>query len=163
MATQTGSDISRDDIVRHNKILVGVDGSPGSRTALRFAIAEAALRGAEVEAVAAWQAPAYAYTGVAVMPPVVELSEAATAALNEAIEQERAGLTGAAADVAVNQVVVQGAAAAVLIDRAEAADLLVVGSRGYGGFRGLLLGSVSHQCVSHAPCPVVVVPSDTDD
>lgn len=149
--------------IRHNKILVGVDGSPGSRAALRFAIAEAAIRGSEVEAVASWQAPAYAYTGVAVMPPVVELSEAATAALEEAISEERQGLSDAQAQVTVTAVVVQGPAAAVLIDRSHQADLLVVGSRGYGGFRGLLLGSVSHQCVSHAHCPVVVVPTAADD
>lgn len=152
-----------DDFGQFGKVLVGVDGSDGSRAALRFAIAEAALRDAEVEAVASWQAPAYSYTGVAVMPPVVELSEAASIALKEAIAEEREGLTGRAAQVAVTAEVVQGPAAAVLIDRSREADLLVVGSRGYGGFRGLLLGSVSHQCVSHAHCPVVVVPSGTDE
>jgi nucleotide-binding universal stress UspA family protein len=143
-------------------IVVGVDGSEGSRAALRFAIHEAALRGATVDAVSSWQSPAYAYTGVAVMPPVVELAEAATAMLHETIADETSGLTGPAAEVTVNPVVVEGPAAAMLIERSRDAELLVVGSRGYGGFRGLLLGSVSHQAASHAHCPVVVVPTRSD-
>ncbi len=148
---------------RTGRIVVGVDGSEGSRAALRFALEEAALRGAEVDAVATWQAPPYAYTGVAVAPPVLDLSESAEAALDEAVTQERAALDGHTAEVVVNQVVVHGAAAPVLIERSREADLLVVGSRGFGGFRGLLLGSVSHQCASHAHCPVVVVPAGSDD
>ena len=144
-------------------IVVGVDGSAGSRNALRWAISEAALRGATVEAVTTWQSPSYAYTGVAVMPPVVELAEAAAAALDETIAAETAVLTGSDAAVTIEQVVVEGPAAAVLIERARDADLLVVGSRGHGGFRGLLLGSVSHQCASHAHCPVVVIPAGADE
>jgi nucleotide-binding universal stress UspA family protein len=144
-------------------IVVGVDGSEGSRAALRWAIAEGALRDASVDAVITWQSPTYAYTGVAVMPPVVELAGAATAALDETLAAETAGLTGAEADVTITPVVVEGPAAAVLIERSRTADLLVVGSRGYGGFRGLLLGSVSHQCASHARCPVVVVPLHDED
>jgi nucleotide-binding universal stress UspA family protein len=144
-------------------IVVGVDGSHGSRLALRWAIGEAALRGTDIEAVATWQSPTYAYTGVAVMPPIVELGDAASEALDQAIAAEVAGATGADADVVVRPVVVEGPAAAVLIERSREADLLVVGSRGYGGFRGLLLGSVSHQCASHAECPVVVVPARDAD
>lgn len=144
-------------------IVVGIDGSPGSRAALRWAIAEAALRGVDVEAVITWQSPTYAYTGVAVMPPVVELADAAREALAETVTAERAGLPADQADVTVEQVVAEGPAASILIERSRDADLLVVGSRGFGGFRGLLLGSVSHQCASHAHCPVVVVPFRDDD
>lgn len=144
-------------------ILVGVDGSPGSRAALRWAVAEAALRGASVDALITWQTPNYAYAGVAVMPPVTELGEAAAAALDDTIATERAELSGAEADVEIRPVVVEGPASSHLIERSADADLLVVGSRGYGGFRGLLLGSVSHQCASHAHCPVVVVPHRDDD
>lgn len=144
-------------------ILVGVDGSPGSRTALRWAITEAALRGASIDALITWQTPTYAYAGASVMPPIAELGEAAAGALDDVITAEREGLTGAEADVEVRPVVVEGPTAAHLIERSADADLLVVGSRGYGGFRGLLLGSVSHQCASHAHCPVVVVPHRDDD
>ena len=143
-------------------IVVGVDGSPGSRAALRWAIAEARLRNSTVEATITWQTPTYAYTGVAVMPPIDELGEAAKAAVEDTIAAEIAELSGDAASVEVRPIVVEGPAAAVLIERSADAELLVVGSRGFGGFRGLLLGSVSHQCASHAHCPVVVVPSGED-
>lgn len=59
--------------------------------------------------------------------------------------------------VEIERLVIQGAAAAILVSAVGPRDLLVVGSRGHGGFVGLLLGSVSQQCVQHAPCPVVVV------
>jgi nucleotide-binding universal stress UspA family protein len=144
-------------------IVVGVDGSPGSRAALRWAVAEAALRDVDVDAIITWQSPTYAYTGVAVMPPVVELADAARGALDEAVTAERGQMPPEHAAVTVNQIVAEGPTASILIERSRDADLLVVGSRGYGGFRGLLLGSVSHQCASHAHCPVVVVPSRDDD
>ncbi|MFP3907886.1 MAG: universal stress protein [Acidimicrobiales bacterium] len=144
-------------------IIAGVDGSPGSLAALRWAIEEATLRSATVDAVMTWQMPTYAYTGMAVMPPVADLEESAAAALDDAIATETADLAGDAAEVEIRPVVVEGPTAAVLIERSADAELLVVGSRGYGGFRGLLLGSVSHQCASHAHCPVVVVPFRDDD
>lgn len=144
-------------------IVAGVDGSPGSRAALRWAIEEAALRHATIDAVMSWQTPTYAYTGMAVMPPVAELGESATAALDDALATETAHLSGDAAEVEIRPIVVEGPTASVLIERSADADLLVVGSRGYGGFRGLLLGSVSHQCASHAHCPVVVVPFRDED
>ncbi|MFP4511662.1 MAG: universal stress protein [Acidimicrobiales bacterium] len=144
-------------------IIAGVDGSPGSLAALRWAIEEATLRSATVDAVMTWQMPTYAYTGMAVMPPVADLGESAAAALDDAIATETADIAGDAAEVEIRPVVVEGPTAAVLIERSASADLLVVGSRGYGGFRGLLLGSVSHQCASHAHCPVVVVPFRDDD
>jgi len=144
-------------------IVVGVDGSEGSRTALRWAINEARLRGATVSAVAAWQFPTYAYTGVAVAPPTVEMEQAAREALAEAVRDEVAAVAGEASDVEITEVVLEGPSAATLIEASRGADLLVVGSRGYGGFRGLLLGSVSHQVSSHAHCPVVVVPHSAED
>ena len=140
-------------------IVVGVDGSEGSRQALRWAVSEAALRGATVQAVATWQVPSYAYSGVAMMAPVTGLAEAAEQTLAETVAAETSRLTGPEASVKIEQIVTEGAAAWALIERSADAELLVVGSRGYGGFRGLLLGSVSHQCASHSHCPVVVVPS----
>jgi len=142
------------------KIVVGVDGSAGSRAALRWAHAEAQLRGATLEAVTVWQLPVMAWLpAFGAMPPPEDLSGEAERALVATLAEEGVSSTE---EVPVVSVVAEGAAAAALLDAADDADLLVVGSRGHGGFTELLLGSVSHQCVSHAPCPVVVVRSDQD-
>jgi nucleotide-binding universal stress UspA family protein len=136
-------------------IVVGIDGSPGARTALRFALHEAQLRGADLRVVAAWQLPAMAYAGgVGPGDPELygELEHAARGNATYALERVDAG------GVEITTVVREGSAAHVLLEEAADADLLVVGSRGLGGFRGLLLGSVSQQCAHHAPCPLVIVP-----
>jgi nucleotide-binding universal stress UspA family protein len=144
------------------RILVGVDGSAGSVDALRWALDEARLRGAAVEVVHAWQ---YPYVGeiagmAAPAAPLEALEASARAVLDETVEQAGGSATGLEMETSV----VLGPAAPALLQRAEGADLLVVGSRGRGGFVGLLLGSVSQQCVQHAPCPVVVVPgADASD
>jgi nucleotide-binding universal stress UspA family protein len=137
------------------RIVVGVDGSERSLLALRWAVDEARLRGAEVEAIHAWTYPVVG--GLPVTPVMVDLEgieRDARQVLDESVAKVDAG------DVAVEGVLVRGGAAHALIDRAQGADLLVVGSRGLGGFTGLLLGSVSQQVVHHAPCPVVVIPPD---
>jgi nucleotide-binding universal stress UspA family protein len=138
-------------------IVVGVDGSDGARAALAFALAEARLRGTSVRAVAAWHVPA-AMTGPGFPAPdpalVGELEVEARRTLEQALDD--AG--DLAAGVEVETSVRPGAPARVLLDEAQDADLLVVGSRGLGGFRGLLLGSVGQQCAHHAPCPLVIVP-----
>jgi nucleotide-binding universal stress UspA family protein len=138
-------------------IVVGVDGSGGARDALRFALEEARFRRAAVRVVAAWHVPVAAYGGAFVPPDpalVAEPDPDARRAAERALED--AG--DLADDVDVETVVREGAPAQVLLEEADDADLLVVGSRGLGGFRGLLLGSVSQQCAHHAPCPVVIVP-----
>lgn len=136
------------------RIVVGVDGSPGGRAALRWALAEAERRCATVDAVHAWGPAVYvAAPTVAMIPDRSELAAAAKQLLDRVVSGEAA----AHRHVLVNQIVAEGAAARTLLDAAAGADLLVVGSRGRGGFAGLLLGSVSQQCVHHAPCPVVVV------
>jgi nucleotide-binding universal stress UspA family protein len=142
-------------------VVVGVDGSAGSVAALRFAIEEAKLRRADVKAVAAWNIPAAAYDSIWVAGPLEPraLEEAATAALESAL----AAAGGAASGVNVTPLVRRGHPADVLVAEARDADLLVVGSRGLGGFRGLLLGSVSQQCAHHADCPVVIVPRPHED
>ena len=137
------------------KIVVGIDGSPGSAKALEFAVAEARLRGSEVEAVHVWHVPAAVYGGGGLAPAVIEpddLEEGAKARLDEVVD----GVDTEGVDV--ERVVREGQPAEVLVEEAERADLLVVGSRGLGGFRGLLLGSVGQQCAHHARCPVVIVP-----
>jgi nucleotide-binding universal stress UspA family protein len=127
-------------------IVVGVDGSEGSR---------AALRGCPMVAVTVWQYPVLTtLPAFGALPPIEDLSQEADTSLRQVLADEGVDLGG---DVDVRTVVAEGAAAAALLEAATDADLLVVGSRGHGGFTGMLLGSVSQHVVSHAPCPVVVV------
>ena len=138
-----------------SKIVVGVDGSPGSIAALRWAHAEAALRGAALEAVAVWQYPMMTtMPAFGAMPDVTNLSKQTEEHLLEILRDNHIEST---TEVAVSVSIAEGTPASALTNAAGDADLLVVGSRGHGGFAGLLLGSVSHQCTMHAPCPVVVV------
>jgi nucleotide-binding universal stress UspA family protein len=139
-------------------IVVGIDHSAEAKAALRFALEEARLRQATLRVVHAWQ---YGYIGAtgfegaypALGGDIKELREAAKAVLDTTL-RESIPETG---NVEIEQRVVEGRAAAVLVDESRDADLLVVGSRGHGGFAGLLLGSVSQQCAHHATCPVVIV------
>lgn len=137
------------------RIVVGIDGSDQSKEALRWALDEARLRGASLDVVYAWTMPVYVGYGVAmgeVMDPV-ELRKAARERLDRTVEEVVADRS----DVQIERKAVEGLAAAALVEEADGADLLVVGSRGHGGFTGLLLGSVSQQCAHHSPCPVVIV------
>ncbi|HZT64489.1 MAG TPA: universal stress protein [Acidimicrobiales bacterium] len=137
------------------RIVVGIDGSDASRLALRWAWDEAALRGAELHVVHACTYPVVSGFG-AVMPPL----PAPGLILGEAermVDQQLEEVLGEAAGDRVVREVVFGTASGVLVEASKGADLLVVGARGRGGFTGLLLGSVSQQCVHHARCPVVVL------
>lgn len=138
-------------------IVVGIDGSPGSLAALRWALAQARHRGSAVRAVSAWQLPYHqGFIGhLALESFHGPLAQAARHTIDAALADASIDTTG----IDVTRVVEEGAAAKVLIDAAADAELLVVGSRGLGGFRGLLLGSVSQQCAQGAACPVVIVPS----
>lgn len=140
------------------RVVVGIDGSDTSRRAAVWAGREARLRGAKLDIVSAWQIPLYGYASTggfgAVSEEIVKgLVENAEAHLAAAIRAVRAE----ASDVDLETITVEGQAASMLLEIAEGADLLVVGSRGLGGFRELLLGSVSQQCAQHASCPVVIV------
>jgi nucleotide-binding universal stress UspA family protein len=138
------------------RIVAGVDGSPCSMAALRWAARQAGLTGSTVEAVIAWQYPA-AVTGYAWMPiAVVESADYAEIA-QKVVAEAISNVDTASGDVSISARVQEGYPAQVLIDAAAGADLLVVGSRGHGGFAGAVLGSVSMHCVHHALCPVVVV------
>lgn len=128
-------------------IVVGVDGSPCSLEALRWAARQAQLTQATLCPVTAWSLPEiYSYT-----PRDFDGETHATldAAIREAL--------GPAPAVPVAAEVVQAHPAEALVDASRGAQLLVVGSRGHGAFGGMLLGSVSQHCVSHAHCPVVVI------
>jgi len=139
-------------------IVVGVDHSEGAKAALRFAREEATLRQATLRVVHAWQ---YAYIGAtgfegslpALGGDIKELRDAAERDLDATL-QEAIPETGT---VEIERRVVEDRPAAALVDESRGADLLVVGSRGHGGFAGLLLGSVSQQVAHHAACPVVIV------
>lgn len=135
------------------RIVVGVDGSDHAARALRWALDEAVIRGATVQAVHAWQYPDAGVTGFPVPEGAMEgIAQSAQEILDHAIDGQMAD------GVDVERCLVLGPAAHALLDAAKGADLLVIGSRGRGGFAGLLLGSVSQQCAHHAPCPVVIVP-----
>jgi nucleotide-binding universal stress UspA family protein len=140
-----------------NRWIVGVDGSTGSAEALTWAMAQAGRCHAEVSVVAAWRVPAHSI----LHPEEVTYDE---------LCRKTELLAGDAASELVASVVspndpvpglelVEGDAASSLIEAARFADLLVVGSRGLGGIRGMLLGSVSHKCVTHCEAPTVVVPA----
>ena len=144
------------------RIVAGVDGSPSSISALRWAIRQAGLTGATVDAVIAWHYPASA-GGYGWAP----IGVGTAFGFKENADKVLAGAIGAACDpgngVLVRARVVEGNAAQVLLDASDGADLLVVGSRGHGGFTEALLGSVSQHCVHHARCPVVVIRGEQHD
>ena len=142
------------------QIVVGIDGSLGATEALRFALDEAAVSGAALTAVTAWEVPPGAYGG----PKSVELAHEFFE--NEGRDHLETCLESAGATrsgVALEPQVIRGDARRVLCRAAESADMLVLGSRGLGTVKSLLLGSVGMYCVHHAPCPVVIVPSSRRD
>jgi nucleotide-binding universal stress UspA family protein len=138
------------------KIVVGVEGSDGSLEALKWAMGEARLRGAEIVALHAWTYPVVTGTFEAVVPADIKVDFAAES--KELLDRTIKTITGGNGGVTVRPEVVQKPAAQALIEASRDADLLVIGSRGLGGFRGLLLGSVGQQCAHHASCPVVIIP-----
>jgi nucleotide-binding universal stress UspA family protein len=133
-------------------IVVGTDGSDNATKALRFAMREAQLRHARLHLVHGWLNPAAS----------TDLTGLAAGACEQAgaqILQSAAALVAAEAPgVDVSTSLVSTTASAAILDAAKDADLVVVGSRGHGGFVGLLIGSVSSQVAHHAPCPVIIVP-----
>jgi nucleotide-binding universal stress UspA family protein len=152
---------------RPDRIVVGIDGSEDGQRALRWALDDARARDAYVQAVYAWQPRpvdgGYLYPGVPVddiatpLPPETDrFEDAARHVLDAAVEG--ADISGLARPL--QRRLVCGDAAAALLGAADDASLVVVGSRGMHGFRGLLLGSVSEQVAHHASCPVVVVRAD---
>jgi nucleotide-binding universal stress UspA family protein len=138
-------------------IVVGVDGSAGARAALEFAAREAALRQARLRIVCAWAIPPAVYAGgfapTLDQPTLDGFRDGAETIVNKA--------TAAAKEmqptIETEGKAVQGQPAEVLLQEAGNAELIVVSNRGHGGFASLMLGSVSHQVVLHAPCPVTIV------
>jgi nucleotide-binding universal stress UspA family protein len=139
-------------------VLLGVDGSPASDRAIGFAFEEAALRGVPLEALHGWTHPVSTGPGDT-LPLVYDVAE---------VEGEEARLLAEALagwhekypDVVVRRALVRGSARRALIEATTGAQLAVVGTRGRGGFTGLLLGTVSQAVLHHAACPVAIVPHD---
>jgi len=143
-------------VTQNGTIVVGVDGSEHGERALDWAIEEAKLRGARLRLVSAWHVPAVVYGGPGFAPQLEEpldktFEEVAQEVADDAAKRARE------AGVEAETSVVQGQAAEALVEAGANADLLVVGSRGHGGFTGLLLGSVSAQCAHHSLCALVIV------
>ena len=140
------------------RIVVGIDGSQGARRALEWAVAEAKLRDAHLVVIHAWLEPAAVAVGSVITAGGVEpeiFEEAAERTVTEVL----AAVDTTGLPQGIETHVVAGAPARAVLDASHGADLVVVGSRGHGGFTGLLLGSVSQQVAHHATCPVVIIPS----
>jgi nucleotide-binding universal stress UspA family protein len=133
------------------KIVVGIDSSMSSIDALRWAVQQAQLTGSVVQAVMAWQYPPAGV--VPAVPADLDFNAEARQALNAAIE----GVVSGASPIEVTRVVEEGEPGPALVRASKDAALLVVGSRGHGAVVGMLIGSVSQYCVTHAHCPVVVL------
>ncbi|MEO7007013.1 MAG: universal stress protein [Terrimesophilobacter sp.] len=135
----------------HSRIVVGIDGSEASINALRYAVRVATAWGVPLEAICVWAYPPFFATD----PPANWWPE-------EEAEKTLADVShtvfGDTAPSWFRATVNRGTPARVLLDASESAEMLVLGSRGHGGFVGLLLGSVSTTCSQHARCPVLIVP-----
>jgi len=136
-------------MTRSPVVVVGVDGSPGSQSAVRWAAQQATLTGATLRAVSSWRWPNY----ITRVPPGVDLAKDTRRILDEVLEQALSG----SEEVTVTRHVVEGPPGPVLVAQSHDASLLVVGAQGRAAFTGMLLGSVAEHCVRHGSCPVVVV------
>ncbi|TFV71094.1 universal stress protein [Blastococcus sp. CT_GayMR19] len=148
--------------MRGPRVVAAVDGSAGSRAALQFALEDAARRGVPVEAVIAFRPPDYwmDFNGVGAAEEerlIRTLGAQHEEKARAVLEEVTRALSGPVPEVHVRAVM--GTPSDVLIRESQGADLLVLGSRGHGGFHNMLLGSTSMQCTMHATCPVTVVQS----
>jgi nucleotide-binding universal stress UspA family protein len=135
-------------------VVVGVDGSPAARAALRWAVADARRRGCPVDVISAWHRDYGGMIGPVPAKIMVEMSPTALEAVaRKALDAETQGFEG----VEIRRILVEGDARDVLTAASKDAELLVVGNRGHGAVVGAILGSVSAHCVHHASCPVVVI------
>jgi nucleotide-binding universal stress UspA family protein len=143
------------DLIPERRVVVGVDGSEPSRHALQWAQFMAHALGAAIDAVMVWEiTAAMAAAGwVDDWNPEKETAEQLRTTLAEVL--------GSAPPVPVRPMIRRGSAAHELIQASQGAQLLIVGSRGHGGFSGLLLGSVSSAAAQHAHCPIMIIHGDT--
>ncbi|WP_073949138.1 universal stress protein [Streptomyces kebangsaanensis] len=139
------------------RVVVGVDGSPSSYAALRWAVRYAQLVDGVVEAVYAWDTPSDVGWAGPAIDPEFDLEQA-----RERFAEELRAVFTDERPAGVREHLVEGDPSEVLIRASQGAEVLVVGSRGRGGFARAMLGSVSQRCAQHAACPVVVVRQDRD-
>jgi nucleotide-binding universal stress UspA family protein len=137
-----------------DRIVVGVDGSPGSDAALRWAVAHAPAFGARLVAVHCWSPPLH-HTEGEPADEVASLERDFAAVLDAAVDR----VTAETPDVPVERVLSRGDPADALTELAAGAELLVLGSRGTSGHTGVVLGSVSRRASDRATCPIVIVPT----
>ncbi len=138
-------------------IVIGVDGSDAAKEALQYGLHEASMRGTRVRAVHAWMhSSAIPATGPGMLPAVD--ASPIRAAAEDLLRKTVEAVAGDAAD-RIDRVVVESPAGPGIIANARDAELIVVGRRGLGTVRSLVLGSVSSYVVQHATCPVLVVPA----
>lgn len=140
-------------------IIVGIDGSAQSRRALEWAVREAAIRRTPLTVLTVQQAVAGSWGGTIAYPGDQALAEQALKAAQQEADGVLERLGGDSRPPSVTIRAINGIPAEVLLNAAADADMIVVGSRGAGGFRKLLMGSVSSQVTHHAHCPVVVIPA----
>jgi nucleotide-binding universal stress UspA family protein len=143
------------DLIPERRVVVGVDGSEPSRHALRWAQFMAPALGAAIEAVMVWEITAAMATAEWVDDWDPEKDTA------EQLRTTVAEVLGAPPPGQVREIIRRGSAAHELIQASQGAQLLIVGSRGHGGFSGLLLGSVSSAAAQHARCPILIIHGDT--
>ncbi len=142
------------------RIVVGVEGSGGAKAALRWAITQASAQGATVDVVTAWAptyvaaSPDFSYVPV----PPVDVEQEINAMQKRVVDEVIGQVDASGVNIVCR--LVRGRPVDSLIEASKEAQMLVVGSRGRGGFRGLLLGSVSQQLAQHASCPLVIVRPD---
>lgn len=148
--------VARDGVHPDQPVLLGVDGSPANDPAIGFAFETASLRGVPLVALHAWRYPQSSGRGD-MLPLLFDLDELA-ADEGRLLAEALAGWQEKYPDVTVLRQVVRGGTRRVLIEATSGAQLVVVGTRGRGGFTGLLLGSVSQAVLHHAGCPVAIVP-----
>lgn len=140
-------------------IVVGVDGSKHSQNALKWALDEAARRDGGLRLITAWSKPPMSWYPAVLETAVGEIvTEDSPERIAETVQADALRTAAGEGISATGQVVHSDSAASAILDAAKDADLIIVGSRGHGGFPGLHLGSVSTQVINHAPCPVLVVP-----
>lgn len=135
-------------------IVVGVDGSVSSIAALRWAVMEAIIRKTNIEVVHCWQVPLMYLANGYATPDLDQLRQSATTVVEGAIAQATDGLTNLPG---ITTKVFEAPAGEALIAESKAAQIVVVGTRGHGGFVGLLIGSIATQVVTYSLCPTVIV------